>query len=525
MSSPFKSIAISLSGGGYRATAFHLGALSYLNHVDYQGTTLLQNVKLISTISGGTFTGVSYVLTLAQGNDFKTCFDKLYYLLQEDDLVEEALKKVNHSSKWNAQDKNKNLINAFSEIYQAKFCDNNHFALLLKANNLGHLDEFCFNATDLYNTLPFRFQKTGKIGNGKMNIDTTAAAEIRLGDIMAASSCFPGGFEPLAFPQDFIQEKNSVLEQYWVSKNYPKDIALMDGGILDNQGIESVVLEYNAGGKKIDTYIVSDVSTRNAQPFLFPATTKPGLFGQLTYNGLRVLLAVMAALGVAGIVAFWNSYQVLLILSALVATFSSLILVALFMVFRAINRAVAQELGSEHETPAILKHLRILKKTPLSILWNLIKVRLFSLGDILENTFMSRIRKLQISSLFESEIWKNIVISNNIYSLFTDYKTVEGVPPPSTQILSTLQKAANMPTALWFTSEEKEEGMLDNLIISGQINLCFQVLQYLIKKKKTFPPKDLPALEMLEARVLADYNHFIADEKWLLKEIKAPRVL
>jgi predicted acylesterase/phospholipase RssA len=525
MPNPFKSIAISLSGGGYRATAFHLGALSYLNQVDYEGTPLLQNVKLISTISGGTFTGVTYVLTLAKGNDFKSCFDKLYHLLQDDQLVIEALQMVNTTSKWKAQDKNKDLINAFSEIYQAKFCDHEHFSLLLEANNLGHLDEFCFNATDLYNTLPFRFQKTGKIGNGKMNVTKAAAAEIRLGDIMAASSCFPGGFEPLAFPRDFMREQNSTLAQYWKDQQYPKDIALMDGGILDNQGIESVMLEYNAGGKTIDTYIVSDVSTRNAQPFQFPATKTLGLFGKMTYKDLRVLVAVIAVLGIVGMVVLWNSYQVLLILSALITTCSSLVLLAFFMIFRAFNRTIAQELGTEQETPAILKNLDILEKTPLSILWNLIAVRLFSLGDILENTFMSRIRKLQVSSLYESDIWKDIVISNNIYSLFTDYKTAEGVPPPSPQILATLQKAAKMPTALWFTSEEKAEGMLDKLIISGQINLCFQILQYLIKKKNTFSPEDLSALEVLYQTVLADYEHFVADEKWLLQDIKAPRIL
>ena len=299
----------------------------------------------------------------------------------------------------------------------------------------------------------------------------------------------------------------------------------MDGGILDNQGIESVVLEYNAGDKKIDTYIVSDVSARNAQPFQFPATKTPGILGKMTYKDLRVLLAAIAVLGVVGIVTFWNSYQVLLILSVLVTTFSALILLAFFMVFRAINRTVAQELGTEHETPAILKNLNILEKTPLSILWNLIAVRLFSLSDILENTFMNRIRKLQVSSLYDSPIWKDIVISNNIYSLFTDYETAEAVPPPSPQMLSTAQKAATMPTALWFTSQEKEEGMLDILIMSGQINLCFQILQYLIKKKKTFPPEHLPALEILEAKVLADYKKFIEDEKWLLLEMKGPRTL
>ena len=29
--SPFENIALSLSGGGYRATSFHLGALTYLS--------------------------------------------------------------------------------------------------------------------------------------------------------------------------------------------------------------------------------------------------------------------------------------------------------------------------------------------------------------------------------------------------------------------------------------------------------------------------------------------------------------
>jgi predicted acylesterase/phospholipase RssA len=41
-------IAIYLSGGGYRAAAFHLGTLAYLNRVN-----LLKNVVSIATVSGG----------------------------------------------------------------------------------------------------------------------------------------------------------------------------------------------------------------------------------------------------------------------------------------------------------------------------------------------------------------------------------------------------------------------------------------------------------------------------------------
>ncbi len=517
MSNPFHTIAISLSGGGYRATAFHLGALSYLNHVEYEETVLLQRVKLISTISGGTFTGVSYVLTLAQGNDFKVCFDKLYALLDNDQLAIDALEMVNDTSKWTAQEKNKNLINAFSEIYQAQFCNGEHFNKLLEHETIGHLDEFCFNATDLYNTLPFRFQKTGKIGNGKMNIDEAAAAEIRLGDIMAASSCFPGGFEPMAFPKDFIRGKDSPLEKEWHEK-YSTNIALMDGGILDNQGIESVVLE----GKTCDTYIVSDVSSRNAPPFVLPPTEKPGFLGRMAYNQLRWLLALVAVLGAAGMVYFWDAHPLFLIVSTLVTTFTSLVLLAFYWVFRAVKSAISQELGNQHETTDIFKNLNILKKTPLHILWKLIAVRLFSLSDILENTFMSRIRSLQVSSLYNSDIWKDRVISNNIYSLFTDYEKAKNIPAPPESLLKMLQYAASMPTTLWFTDEEKRSKMLDKLIISGQINLCFQLLQYLNKKKKTFPPDQLPALEALEARILTDYQRFIEDENWLLDTLIRP---
>ena len=109
MSKPFENMAISLSGGGYRAATFHLGALSYLDHVPYNDLPLLQGVKVISTISGGTFTGVSYVLALAQEKNFKSCFHKLYPLFKEDKLVVEALEMINHTREWKAKEKNKNL--------------------------------------------------------------------------------------------------------------------------------------------------------------------------------------------------------------------------------------------------------------------------------------------------------------------------------------------------------------------------------------------------------------------------------
>lgn len=528
MSKPFENIAISLSGGGYRAAAFHLGALSYLDSVPYDGIPLLQKVKVVSTISGGTFTGVGYVLALAQGKAFKDAFYKLYRLLEEDKLVVEALQMINNTPHWKAQEKNKNLINAFSEVYQARFCDDTHLSLLLQSP-LGHLDEFCFNATDMYDTLPYRFQKKGKIGNGDMDIDEAAAAEIRLGDVMAASSCFPGGFEPMAFPQDFIREKNSPLERFWMEKKYPKDIALMDGGILDNQGIESVQLanRRRPDDQKIGTYIISDVSPREAAPFEFPAVQPTGFLGNLTYRNITLILAIFTFLGVAGAWWFWNSSKIMLIVSVLALVFGGLALAALLWLHKFIEQMVAGTVDQKSETPAILKNLDILEKTPVHILKRLASIRFFSLSDIMENTFMSRIRSLQISELYNEAEWEHKLVSNNIYSLYTNWKRAKNIPPPTEQMLKTAEQAAAMPTALWFTTKEKKEGMLDALIIAGQMNLCFQLLLHIDEELNdpnvivTFPPETQATLKTLEERIRADYHKFMENEKWLLSQINS----
>ena len=58
-------IALTLSGGGYRASVFHIGVLSYLYHLKLDdGTRMLDHVTVMSTVSGGTITGVNYLLAL-----------------------------------------------------------------------------------------------------------------------------------------------------------------------------------------------------------------------------------------------------------------------------------------------------------------------------------------------------------------------------------------------------------------------------------------------------------------------------
>ena len=86
------------------------------------------------------------------------------------------------------------------------------------------------------------------IGNRKIHIPVDVAKEIRLADIIAASSCFPFGFEPINFPDDFIYDeavklKDKSLLPHRVADGekieYP--IGLMDGGVDDNQGVDSII--------------------------------------------------------------------------------------------------------------------------------------------------------------------------------------------------------------------------------------------------------------------------------------------
>lgn len=52
-----KKVGLSLSGGGYRAAAFHLGTLKKLHELQ-----VLEKVDIMSTISGGSITGAAYCL-------------------------------------------------------------------------------------------------------------------------------------------------------------------------------------------------------------------------------------------------------------------------------------------------------------------------------------------------------------------------------------------------------------------------------------------------------------------------------
>ena len=91
---PFKNLALSLSGGGYRAATFHMGLMTYLSSVIWEEKSLLERVRIISTVSGGTFTGVCYATTIAKNKTLSDFYDKMYRFFCEEDVIDKGLKKL-----------------------------------------------------------------------------------------------------------------------------------------------------------------------------------------------------------------------------------------------------------------------------------------------------------------------------------------------------------------------------------------------------------------------------------------------
>ena len=54
-----RRLGLALSGGGFRASFFHIGVLARLAELD-----LLRSIELISTVPGGSITGALYCLRL-----------------------------------------------------------------------------------------------------------------------------------------------------------------------------------------------------------------------------------------------------------------------------------------------------------------------------------------------------------------------------------------------------------------------------------------------------------------------------
>lgn len=475
---------------------------------------MLRQLAVLSTISGGTITGVKYALCLAQGKSFEQFFEELYGFMKSDTLLPSAMAALNNSNAWQGSLKQHNLINAFALVYHDKLLDSASFGVLLDTHKT-HFPELSFNSTDIEHQEPFRFQKSerGRIGHGNEGIPKAKAREIRLADIVAASSCFPGGFEPMVMPRDFAQGVDSPLNLFWSEKK-SSPIRLMDGGIVDNQGIGSVLLfeERKSDDSKfpfVGTFLISDVSRKSAS--IPPEQEESGAWPlQFSIRQINALAEVLTDLSL--LLLFVSSNKVVVMLSSIVLTLS---LIWLFLGIWVARKFVALIKDTvSQESPSFMEQFNILRTIKLKYVISQINTRLTSLvrlGDV----FLNRIRRLNYENLFGNKDWKYRMKTNYIYDLLEP----DGV---SDALRSVIKQANDMETTLWFSAKDDRPGasMLDALVVAGQATMCHNLIRYIETIKKgiypDLPPEVQSELDELQATCQQDFRRFNDDPKWLM---------
>ena len=255
-------VVLTFSGGGTRAAALAYGVLAKLQEtkIDKSNKTLLDEVDVISTVSGGSFTGAYYTLF---GNKIFTEFkDKFLYRDIEGEILWKLANPVNW---WRLASPYFSRIDLAAEIYDESIFDRQTYETLAQKAKKPFL---IVNATNLYQGSRFEF--TGRqfcyLGSDIRSYPVARA--------VAASSAFPFLLSPVSLvnypypagkkitPQDEL-----ALEDYWNNKRryytaksndiYADEkehpyVHLMDGGLADNLGLRAVY----------DLYVREDIRTK-----------------------------------------------------------------------------------------------------------------------------------------------------------------------------------------------------------------------------------------------------------------------
>ncbi len=227
-----KGFALALSGGGFRATLFHLGLLRRLNEID-----LLQHVDAVSSVSGGSITNALLAKTESIWKQGRCSTDEWDRLVR-DPLVEFCGHNIRTLPVL------KSLV-PFSGKGVAVREVEKVYAHYLNSQTLGDLPEttdFIFCASDLiFSTMWYFRRKTSqsrRTGNFRAGY-VKDWESIPIARAVAASSCFPPVFGPQVVglsPSDFL--KPSAADLNW--SDFVSKLRLTDGGVYDNLGLQPV---------------------------------------------------------------------------------------------------------------------------------------------------------------------------------------------------------------------------------------------------------------------------------------------
>jgi NTE family protein len=218
---PSAGIGIAVSGGGYRAMLFHLGAFLRLYELG-----LLQRASRISSVSGGSITSAKVALEWHRLKTRQDFFDHVVHPIRRVASTTIDLPAI-----------------AAGLVLPGRVADYVVLAyrsLLFGEATLQDLPgrpEFVINATNIETGTLWRFSRAAM---ADYKVGEILHPTLQLAKVVAASSAFPPFLSPYILrvgPKDFtrVTAKDRALLS---------NISLADGGVYDNLGLETVWKAY-----------------------------------------------------------------------------------------------------------------------------------------------------------------------------------------------------------------------------------------------------------------------------------------
>ena len=234
---PESGIALCLSGGGYRAMLFHVGALWRLNELGY-----LPELDRVSSVSGGSITAA----TLGRN------WHRLKFA--EDGVAAEFVPQVVDPLRRLAS-KTIDLGSVIGGILTPRRGIGGNVARAYRKSlfdddtlqNLPDRPRFVINATNAQTGSLWRFSKPYM---ADYRIGVYPDPDVELAVAVAASSAFPPVLSPVRLsvdPTKYSQRDRGPLHML----PFTSDVVLSDGGVYDNLGLETA-------WKRYTTILVSD---------------------------------------------------------------------------------------------------------------------------------------------------------------------------------------------------------------------------------------------------------------------------
>jgi predicted acylesterase/phospholipase RssA len=259
-------IGLALSGGGYRAAAFHLGVLRGLH-----AASLLERVEVVSAVSGGALLAAAWVMHAGDLEAFTSDMRRflgrdLKWRVLRAALRPDRLARLMFSPRAS-------LTEVLADVLDRELF---HGATL--GGLQGRRPRLILNATCVNHGTGWRFTPE-RMGDWILATQSREVLDtFPLARAVACSAAFPGGFAPV------------VLEgarHFRGAAAPPREVLLTDGGVDDNLGVQALLAE------RCTSAVVSDGS------YPFVTDTRP-----LDRFGLPYPRRLLVAAAVAGLAAW-----------------------------------------------------------------------------------------------------------------------------------------------------------------------------------------------------------------------------